>query len=72
MKNLELEGFGLVEMREEEMVNTDGGAFFGALLGFVVGVALYYIIGEPTVNEEPTTAFAFGLLGAAFGATLPF
>ncbi|MFC5282278.1 hypothetical protein [Pedobacter alpinus] len=25
MKNLELEGFGLVEMKQKEMVETDGG-----------------------------------------------
>ncbi len=42
MKNLELEGFGLVEMGKEEMVLIDGG---GWLHDLVVGVVAAAIIG---------------------------
>lgn len=39
MKNLELEGFGLVEMEKENMANMNGGWFQAALA--ITGAAIY-------------------------------
>ena len=36
MKNLELEGFGFVEMTNEEMIMLDGGSWLGDALRWVV------------------------------------
>jgi len=36
MKNLELEGFGLVEMSHDEMVESDGGSWFGDAIRWIV------------------------------------
>jgi hypothetical protein len=36
MKNLELEGFGLMEMGEDEMLLVDGGSWFGDAIKWVV------------------------------------
>lgn len=75
MKNLELEGFGLVEMNHSELINTDGGGFFGALLGFAVGAAIG-IFGDGHVYDQngnsTNNVLMCALVGAAIGSTLPF
>ena len=75
MKNLELEGFGLVEMNHSELINTDGGGFFGALLGFAVGASIG-IFGDGVVCDGSGNCtdnwFMIALVGAAIGFTLPF
>ena len=44
MKNLDLNGYGVLEMNAEEMKQTDGGSFLvGFIIGFVVSVAFLLI-----------------------------
>ena len=45
MKNLALENYGLVEMNATEMIETDGGNFWGALIGAVAGFCVAGPIG---------------------------
>ncbi|RZL44536.1 MAG: hypothetical protein EOO93_27860 [Pedobacter sp.] len=73
MKNLNLENFGVQEMDAREMASIDGGGFFGALLGFVVGAAVGILAGGGTINGAHSDDwFHFALIGAAVGAAAPF
>ena len=80
MKNLKLENFGVQEMDAKEMTETTGGGFFGALLGFVVGViASAFVTAEYNVDGESVGSasaesnwLVCGGIGAAFGSLLPF
>ncbi len=75
MKNLELQNFGVVEMDAKEMKETTGGGFFGALLGFLVGVVASGFITFEANGQEASAENNWvlgGLFGASIGSLLPF
>lgn len=69
MKNLNLENYGVQEMNANEMKEVKGGGFFGALLGFVVGVVLTFVDNNPDNDDK---WFTNGLICGAAGSALPF
>ena len=78
MKNLE--NYGVVEMDAKEMKQIQGGGFFGALLGFLVGAVASLFISEAKVSKDGVSTqvggdskmMVCGIIGATFGAMLPF
>ncbi|MCX2573929.1 hypothetical protein [Pedobacter sandarakinus] len=74
MKKLELENFGVQELNAKGMEDVNGGGFFGALIGFLVGATLALLSGETTINGEVVSGsdnwFTAGLIGAGAGAVI--
>ena len=61
MKNLDLNAYGVSEMSLQEMVETDGGGFWGKLVEVIVGGIVYDVVKE--VAKEAGEALS--QLGAA-------
>ena len=75
MKNdLNLTQMGLVEMNSSEMEEVDGGGFFGALIGFVVGAVLALTSDTIEINGETVSGsdnwFTAGMIGAVVGGSI--
>lgn len=66
MKNLELEGFGLVEMKHEEMLLVDGGGFWEKVIEYVATKIVEEMVTNPHAFVSPNAhTTPYGHMGGA-------